>query len=278
MKSFISKDFEIVKQKVQIIHKEILSTIHNIAKIDNRFLKSVKKTINKKVNNLSNDISLFEQYDECSFSTIFLYESLGLSNNLDKYKLNIRYLKYIDVEILLKDKSFTIFLKNILITDYIYNFNKQSGNFNTEIEYIKNLRIFFGDIRTIVLSYFLLNEENITNTKIKNITAYILKDSKVFNNCILSEKQQIILNQLMTNIKYEKVKESINNTNHRIYTKSNKFSILDRVKNSIKIKYITPKNKIRKITKEHLRTGFLRTYKDGHQVWISETIVNKDVA
>jgi hypothetical protein len=117
-----------------------------------------------------------------------------------------------------------------------------------------------------------------TNIKISNILSYFHKDGiiSVKNETeIIKEKIRLIT----TGVKYEKERETpINNINYSITAKSNKFNLLNYVSNRVKIKYITPKNNIRKITVEHLRKGHYRTYKDGRQIWISETIINEDVA
>ena len=50
-----------------------------------------------------------------------------------------------------------------MLADEIYKVRKKDPNFDTEVKYVKNLRIYFGDIRSVFLSYFIVKEKNKTN-------------------------------------------------------------------------------------------------------------------
>jgi len=279
MKNQISQPFYNLQNQVQIIYKETLSILKDNEKIDKQQMKQVKKQVNNKINTLEKNVKFFDQHNNNQLTQIFLFESLDVLKELTLSPLWISYLEYVDVKQLVKDKIFLIFLKHNMMIDIVYKFQKENIEcFDTQTEYAKNLRTYFGDMRSLVLSYFLIKEKNITKIKIQNISSFVLKGSTINGTSYLYTNKQLVLNQLTTGIKYEKIKESVNNTtNTRPYTKSNKFNILDSVKNTIRIKYLSKqayKHQFHKSPIEHERQGHYRTYKNGKKVWIQQLTIN----
>lgn len=281
MKNQISKTFtEVAEYIVTTVYSETVSIIKKSEKINKKGINKLRKKVNKRVGSIQNDIKFFDQYNENQLTTMFLLESLGILKELIVTPLFISYLEYLDVKELIKDKEFVIFLKNIILIDEIYDINKSEPDFDTESEYLKNLRIYFGDIRSIFLSYFIVKEQNKTINKIQNITSFVIKNSRIYGLSVLSQKQLDLFKQIHTGIKYEKIKQEIQNTN-TTYTKKSKFNILNKVKNTIKIKYISKqdyKHRFHKSPVEHKREGHYRHYKSGKVVWIEQMTVNKEVA
>lgn len=278
MKTAISSKFTIVNMIVNSLYTETVQMLKIMEKQRKGAYKNQQKKCDKIIKSLRNDTKFFDQTHTSELSTVFLYESLDIFNFMNISVFGIRYLEYLDVKHLLKDKEFTIFLKHIIITDLTYQLGIKDESLDRTTNYILNLKRYFGDIRSIFLSYCLIKEKNITNIKIINITSFILKGCMIQGEHELTEKQLIILNQIQSGIKYEKIKETpLNNLDFNTYNKKLKFDILEKVKTTIKIKYISKqdyKHRFHKSPVEHERKGHYRTYKNGNKVWIQQLTIN----
>lgn len=279
MKS-ISQDFTTLINSINKAYSQMLDEQKIYKKNLKKEYKKVQKQLSIKINTLKTEERFFDRdINDCEFTSIFLFESLGILEKSHNLFIWILYLEYLDIETLLKDKEFKIFLKHILFVDFIYQRDKKEHNlFEQEIyQYVKK---FFGDIRSIFLAHFLIKEKNITLNKIHNITSFVCKNAIIQNISILKPKQQEIVKQITTGVKYEKNKDdSINNSNTtRPYNQNETFSILESAKNSIRIRYITNKkhkHTFHKSPKEHTRNAHYRYYKSGKKVWIQSSIINQ---
>jgi len=278
MKTAISTKFKTFQEEINSTYQELSYILKESERRNKKSFKYLKKICDKKIKSLRNDTKFFDQTHTSELSTIFLYELLDIFNFMNISIFGIRYLEYLDFKHLLKDKEFTIFLKHIIITDLTYQLSIKDESFDRTTNSILNLKRYFGDIRSIFLSYCLIKEKNITNIKIKNITSFILKGSMIQGEHELTEKQLIIFNQIQSGIKYEKIKETpLNNLDFKPYNKKLKFDILEKIKTTIKIKYISKqdyKHRFHKSPVEHERKGHYRTYKNGNKVWIQQLTIN----
>ncbi len=274
----MSTQFNIISEEINLLYTETINNLHKLEKIHKSGFKKLQKKSSKDMTTLHTKNKFFGKEHNCKLTTIFLFESLNiLDNEYDSINIWIEYLSDIDLGYVLKDKNFYIFLKNIIFTQNMYKVNKTNYNFDNNTEYLKNMRLYFGDIRSILLSYFIINEQNITKNTIVNITSYILRKSNVKGISSCNENQTILLNQIITGIKYEKTKDSVNTTDTRAYIKSKKFNIINNLKQTIKIKYLSKqdfKHRFHKSPIEHERIGHYRHYKNGNKVWINKSIIN----
>lgn len=274
----LSKDFKKITVSIKVLYLDMLEILKIHKKRSKKDFKKLTKEANKTIDNIEPESMFFGRtFENFLFSSMFLFESLSILEDDKNERINLMHLEHIDLKLLLKDKDFKIFLKQILIMDIIYQ--KGIKNFNLlETGSFKHNKDYFGDIRTIFLAYFLVKEPIITHNKIINITSFIFKDSIVINTSHLTYEEQELLRQIRSGIKYEKVKESTNcNNTTRKYNKNEKFSILNRAKQTIRIKYTsTKKHKhlFHKSPKEHIRKGHYRYYKSGKKVWIQSSIIN----
>ncbi|MEA2017834.1 MAG: hypothetical protein U9N59_05240 [Campylobacterota bacterium] len=280
MKNRISQPFESIQDTVKIIFNETIKIIKESERLNKKAIKSLRKKTDKKLVTLKNNGYFFDQvpsmFNQPELTTLFLYESLNLLKTFNITTVNIIYLEFLDLNILFKDKDFLIFLKYIMLADEIYNLKKEDSSFDTQTEYLSNLKRFFSDIRSIFLSYCLVKEKSLTKLKIQNITSFVMNNSKIIGLPELSKKQISIFNQIKTGVKYEKIKNDSVNMNIT-YSKPKRFNLLEKVKRSIKIKYISNqeyKHRFHKSPIEHERKGHYRYYKSGKKVWVNQTIIN----
>jgi len=280
MKTQVSNNFLDIQKNVKIVYEETKSILKQNSKIDKKQIKYIKKIVDTQINNFNIYSRYFDNINDDNLITIFILESLGIFDIQKEYLFLTIFSTVIDTKKLFKDKDFLIFLKHILIMNYIYTNKKEhSSDFNIDVPFIQNLKLFFGDIKSLILSYFLIFENNITVNKIQNISSYILKNNHVINIFSISDKNKLVLEQLTTGVKYEKLKEEpFNNIEYkRDYIKSKKFNILDSVQNSIRIKYISKqefKYRFHKSPIEHERQGHYRILKNGKKIWINKSTIN----
>lgn len=264
----VSINLQNLKELVADAYYKSLNNLKMKEKSDKRYFKKLQKRANGITNNLSESISFFNISNDCTYENIFLVNSL----QINAFTTNpISFLKYLDVKELKKDKTFVIFLKNIILLDLIY---QESINKTEVSKYIFELQSFYGDIRKVFLSYFLLKEKNITLIKFQNITSYVLKGADFYYSYLtIPKNKQELFQQIITGVKYEKLKpESVNNIESRPYNKKEKFDILQIAKNSIRIKIISNKNGRHQTHASpipHERKGHYRHYKNGKVVWIN---------
>ncbi len=270
MNTTVSDSFLEVQNRVQLIFSQNKDYLNEVKLLNKKLMKNITSTANKTIFTIQEDTSFFDNYSNNGIGNFFLSESLDLSDSI------ITRMASIDVKTLLKDNNFYIFLKYIIIFDSVYT--KRKSYLIIDKEYIDYMRLFFGNIKSIVLSYFLIKENNLTLNKIQNITSFICKGGMVGLNKDLSMEQNNILEQILSGIKDIKVKEPKPNTfiEKRQYTKTKKFDILEKVKRSICIKYTTIPKKVHKSKKKHWRKGYFRTLSDGRKIYIKGCWVNAD--
>ena len=109
MKS-LSKNLQTLKETVSQLYYASLNNINKLKKINKKMYKDIVKTVSKQILSLPDSQAFFNTRDNSSFENIFLFDALGI-NPLDQGSGIISYIKYLDVNILLKDKEFVIFLK-----------------------------------------------------------------------------------------------------------------------------------------------------------------------
>lgn len=233
-----------------------------------KYSKSVKTNLENKIEEMKIDINSGNN------TSNLLSNVLGYVLQT-KSTFFIKTDNVIDIEQIKKDKSFMVFYKNIVIVENIIKENEYKK------EFLELYNMFFGDIRSIVMSYFLITENNITDTKLMNTLSYFFKNSKIeiiFSQ--VSEDVEERINQITSGIKYEKEKP-VNNNDYegkRNYKKLNKFDILQYLSTRITIKYISKKeykHMFHKRPIEHKRRGHWRSLKNGNSIWIEEKIINE---
>lgn len=260
-------------QKIEIlrdIYNNIKQKVKSIKKTDKKTYIKVSKNLEDKLEKRNeNFIEISEiNCDYYSLSYDFLF------NLLERNQFVVKDSKIIDIGCLKKDKNFMLFFKNILVfNDYL----EKNSFFYSKIELFV-YDTFFRDMSSLVLSYFIINENNITYTKIMNVLSFFLKGSNIITKPFyISENIDKKIKQITTGIKYEKEKKTVNNDDYegkRDYEKSNKFNLLQFLSTRITIKYTSEKKPQKKKT-THYREGTTRTYKSGLVVNVRGCIVNE---
>jgi hypothetical protein len=188
--------------------------------------------------------------------------------------------------IVLNKREFNIMLLGSLISKEFIQYILKDNEFKNFVIYSllgeEPKNIIGSNIISLLFLYVFKNKK-ITIIKIRNFLSLWIVKSKI-NFLImenLTNEQKTIIQQLRTGIKEEKQK-NLNPLNNIEYKKSNKhFSMLDTVNNFIKIKYTSGLNGSHRFHKspiEHKRKGYWRHYKDGREIWIEPTFVNKTSA
>lgn len=260
-------------QKVKIlrdIYNNIKQKVKSIKKTDKKTYIKISKNLEDKLEKRNESfIEISEiNYDYYSLSYDFLY------NLLEQNQFVVKDSKIIDIECLKKDKNFMLFFRNIVVfNDYL----EKNSFFYSKIELFM-YDTFFRDISSLVLSYFIINEENITYTKIMNVLSFFLKGSTIITKPFyISENIDKKIKQIITGIKYEKEKKTVNNDDYegkRDYEKSKEFNLLQFLSTRITIKY-TSEKKPQKKKKIHVRSGGFRHYKNGNIVPFKSCVVNE---
>lgn len=260
-------------QKIEIlrdIYNNIKQKVKKIKKTDKKTYKKVSRNLEYKLEKRNESfIEINEKNnDYYSLSYDFLY------NLLEKNRFIVKDSKIINIECLKKDKNFMLFFENsVVFIDYL---DKNSFLYS-KVELFM-YHTYFRDISSLVLSYFIINENNITYTKIMNVLSFFLKGSNIITKPFyISENIDKKIKQITTGIKYEKEKKTVNNDDYegkRDYEKSNKFNLLQFLSTRIIIKYTSEKKPQKKKT-THYREGTTRTYKSGLVVNVRGCIVNE---
>lgn len=235
MKNYLSETFTDYQDIIKDIYSGIVELNKSTERINKKGFTDLKKISSYILSTITNDKTFFNQDETLHAANLFLYESLGHSQNHNIDMFGISCIKYLDINVLLKDKNFLIYLRYIIIADLIIQEYKEHNH--PETSFTIFLKEFFGDIRSIFLIYCIIKEENLTLNKIRNITSYILQDATLVGQSELTDNEKEILREIQTGIKYERIKYSGYPTNSE-HSKSNKFDILAKVKNTITIEYI----------------------------------------
>ena len=178
-----------IKQDIQDLYYESLKNIKKIEKMNKKYFKKMKQKVSYIINNLDKSTSFFNTADNSVYENIFLCESLQIK--ITHYN-SISFLKYLDVNELTKDKNFITFFRNIILTELIYQHASNKEQIH-QTNYFKNMQNYYGDIRKVFLSYFLLKEKNITLNKVQNITSYIFKGANFYQSLLNIPKDKQIL-------------------------------------------------------------------------------------
>ena len=261
-KELIQKSTEAIKGLYSNINKEIKKIKKN-----KKNYRTILKEVKQDLLNLTVYTNFFWLENEYTLSSVILPHYLEIENCKCT---NPNIIIFDEIK---KDKNFLVFLTKVLILNkHFHLYINRSDIDNTSLSY------YFGNLRACISSYVFMSTENMTNIKLLNLLAYFYKDSiiNVENSTDLIEEK---IRLITTGVKYEKEKTTpINNINYITKLEANRFDLIKYVSNRVKIKYITPKNKMRKITITHIRKGHFRTLKDGSKIWIAEMIINKEVA
>lgn len=181
---------------------------------------------------------------------------------------------YKDLEKWLKDKKFKIFYKKVLILlEFIEN-----GKYKLADKYLIDSTMFLSNEIDILFLYFLCNETNITNEKIKSFLSKAVNwDQSILNfEKPLNAEQNAVLEEIKTGIKTVKLKQTPTKLHSTKRNKNSKYNVIEDMKNNIKIKYISKKNgkhSYHKSPTMHTRGGHWRHYTNGKKVWIQTMIV-----
>jgi len=229
-----------------------------------RLPKSSKKIIGKHINlyfekvvlnHLKNIVTIaqIQNFIECLLGIVFNNASFKVSFS---YSANIeKFLKYI-----LKDKQFKNYIPHA-------------------IENIPKYNLYHPNLITFLFLY-IFQKKTITQIQLKNFLSLVITKADIHFNVLskLTYEEEIVLEQIKSGIKYQKLK-SLNSINNEGYKKNNKyFSILSVVDRYINIKYISNqehKHRFHKSPKEHYRKPTIRHYKNGKTILIKGFIVNK---
>lgn len=279
----VSQATKIQTKKGSTMYEELKKALGSHYKNINTIIKDFKKNNQTEYQNLLNNVE--QSFNQNKFNERIGYilgvnisslfsDVLGYvfdtSSGLDIQKYN-----QINYENISKDKSFMIFYTKL----YIYT---QLVKNNT----IEDIKIkFLFDIKSLILTYFFIHENKITETKVLNLLSFFFKNSIItLNEKDRTEENNEKIRLITTGVKY--IKEKINPlpTNNPLVvhkSKSTKFDLLQHLSTRITIKYDSGKNNkhiSHKKPEEHIRSGHYRFYKKtGKKVWIDESIINKGV-
>lgn len=254
---------------LKINYKTIIQTNKDFEKEYKREYKKIVKSISKNIENhfLDNelDMGVVEKIIKITFNLTDNVLLMGLLFN--------------NIEDLKKDKNLIIFIKNILVYNSIL---RDYCDTKTLKENIELLKYYFGNPYKLVVSYFLITETNINETKMLNVMSYLFKNSIIsLSPRDMTEENKEKIRMINTGIKYEKERQSVNNINYereQKRKKSNKFDFLQYLSTRITIKYLSKRDynlRFHKRPIEHIRKGHYRHYKNGSVVWVSDSIVNE---
>lgn len=268
----MEKRFYKLEERIEIL-KDINSIVMNKVKEIKKDNKNLYKKTSKNLNNILEEKC--EKISDISIYNIGKYTLLQdfLDYILDFTLISVHDCRNIDITNLKKDNEFMKYFKNIMVfttyveLNYKYYLDTQIYVYNT----------FFNDIRSIILSYFIFKEPNITDTKIMNVLSFFLKGSTIITEPFdLTNDIENKINQITTGVKYEKQKPVNNDTYNpkREYNKSNRFNLMTYISNRITIKYIIEKKPQKKKT-IHKRRETWRHYENGLVVYVKGCIVNE---
>jgi len=238
--------------------------VENSKEIYKRFSKSKKKSFKKHRDEYISvsTQNLLEDMEEMAQIKHFFARLLGIVLNKEKIHMML---------------SFSLISKEF--TQYITQ-DKEFKNFVLYCLMDEEPKNIIGSNIISLLFLYVFKNQKMTVVKIRNFLSMWIVKSKINFLIVenLTAEQNTLIEQLRTGVKEEKQK-NLNPLNNIEYKKSNKiFSILNTVGNFVKIKYISGLNNSHRFHKspiEHERKGYWRHYKDGREIWIEPTIVNK---
>lgn len=251
------------------------TTLRNIIKkyqsLDKKDFKKLRKLVNNEIEQLNTDfLYKISEEDNCIFSSLFI---MTLDSLNEVMVVSTNTINFNDIK---KDKEFVIYLKNILLVRHIFN---QMVDYPKYEQNLITHNYYFGSLTNSIISYFLIFEKNITETKILNLYSFFLKNTfLLYSEDMISTIDKKKIQQITTGVKYEKVVK--NKTNNITYTqpKNKKFNLLQHLSTRIKIKYVREKKHCHNSHKspvEHIRKGHYRHYKNGNVVWIEDSVINE---
>jgi len=267
----IQQNIENLKIQVDAFNNAVSEYKHYFKQKDKKIYKQLRKEARLNIQSTSDLTQLignqdyylnYQQQDEDQF----FIELLSISLEADIKSCIVLSEKSLKLkELVLQDKQFEKFLIDAATT-YIFG------------------GILGLNILSILFAYT-FKDKTITLHRIRNFLSWYIVKSKskiiLLDPDTLLQKQQNILEQITTGIKYEK-EQNFLPLNTLYYRKKQKsFRVEDITNNFIKIKYtsgLKHKHRFHKKPSEHVRSGHYRTYKNGNRVWIPESIINQNVA
>lgn len=164
------------------------------------------------------------------------------------------------IDYILKDKNFKNYIVYFLMSDAPTNI--------------------VGSNIISLLFFYVFKDKKITVSRIKHfVSMYIVKSDLDFEvKSTLNMNQKILLRQIKTGVKEEKIKNQDPSNNIEYNGKNKDFLISNIAENFIKIKYTSNLNGSHRFHKppvEHTRSGHYRHYKSGKTVWINSSIINR---
>lgn len=278
MKTLVNKFLSNTQDSVEELYSSVVSVNKNHKNmLPKHMYKDITKLVNKTLKNVNCNTTFFNYDINPNIPNLFI-RGLGVSIGSDELNINQLDLKEFNLKLLLQDKEFYNYFKNIVfqVTTHRYmNFKLQGINERDVFEETDGFPYYYKDVKSIVISYFFLTEKNVTTKKLRNVMSIFLKDGDI-DIVNLSDRETQILEQLRTGIKYKKEKDrSSNNSSYRERTK--KFNFLQYVSTRIVVKYISNKeykHRFHKSPIEHERSGHWRHYSSGKKIWINNTIIN----
>jgi len=279
----VSQETQFKNIKGSTMYEEIKKTLEITYKSVNTSVKDFKKNNKKEYRNLLQNVeeSFYKNIFNQMIDSILGGNVSSLLSDIVGYVfdtsigLNIKQHNQISYENIFKDKSFMIFYTKL----YIYKQLLKKDN--KEHLIIENI----FDIRSSILTYFFINENKITETKVLNLLSFFFKNSTItLNEKDITKENIEKIRLITTGVKYIKEKTNPLPTINPLVigkNKSKKFDLLQYLSTRITIKYVSGKNNkhiLHKKPKEHYRSGHYRFYKKtGKKVWIKESIINKGV-
>jgi hypothetical protein len=263
IKYSITETYKVMRDSIKIVKKDKKSYKESLKKVE----KSLEDGISISYLFLKNNMG----DDSCSLLGVMLMFVFNASSDICITDTN-----YMIDNKLMEDKSFMIFYKKILIY-------RELVCDNSELTY--QLNYYMSDIRSLILMYFFISENNISETKVLNVLSYFFKNSII----ILNEKDMTDENiekirLITTGTKYEKIKENKFPTNDPIVrkkSKSKRFDLLQYLSTRIRIKYLSKQDYNHRFHKrpiEHKRSGHYRHNKNGTKTWIKPMVINVGIS
>lgn len=272
-----SNEFIAFTNRVKEFYYDTIENLKFLEKIDKKLSKKLKKESIQILENLNYPKKkFFTSKNNSLLPIIFIFEVLGINIiTFPMFEINYTTLPELDINILKRDKNFSRFLTQIIMIDLMFRKSK-TDDVDEDLEFVQTA---FGDLRATLLCYFILQENNITQSKLQNITSYVCKGLKMDCETALNQTQKIVLNQILTGVSEERLKPvSISKEKTRPYNEKETIDILEIANNSIKIKYISKKygkHKSHQSPEPHIREEHWRHYKNGRKVLIRKTIINE---
>lgn len=184
-----------------------------------------------------------------------------LSMNFWFYGLEVTYtdihiysIPYMNPSKIYKDKKFLGYYMKILASLSILE-NKTNSLDDA-------IRVFFGSLQRVIMTYFLLNEKNITTAKARKLLSFIYNEDSLIEFSNTNSKIDSYINQIISGVKEVVIKDNLIENTNKNTEKRKDIDILTSINNSIRIKYQTTKqgkhlnhkSPICHVRKSHIRT------------------------